>query len=99
MSQDLDAAAPAFPPDEALQRIKRELRELGLTERQRHFERRGVAIARVVVEGEALDAALVKRPSRNSPEWQRRQLKSSADARDFVADLKKKLAGWSDRDE
>jgi len=45
------------------------------------------------------DAALVKRPSRNSPEWQRRQLKSSADARDFVADLKKKLAGWSDRDE
>jgi hypothetical protein len=99
MSEDLGFAGPAFKPDEALQRIKRELRELGLTERQGSFERRGVAIARVAVDGEALDVAWVKRPSRSSPEWQRKLLRSSADARDFVADLKKRLAGWSDRDE
>ena len=47
----------------------------------------------------SIEAARVKRPSRNSPEWQARSLKSSADVRDFVADLKKHLAQWSDTDE
>jgi hypothetical protein len=41
----------------------------------------------------------VKRPSRTSPEWQVRTLKSGADVRDYVAELKKKLATWSDRDD
>ena len=92
-------APPPFKPDEALQRLRRDLRELGLTEREGVFERRGTAIARAKVEGDTLAAARVKRPSRHSPEWQARVLKSSADARDFVADLKKQLAQWSDRDD
>ena len=92
-------APPAFKPDEALSRLKRELRELGLAERAGQFERRGVAIARVAVDGAVLQAARVKRPSRSSPEWQTRTLKSSAEVRDFVADLKQRLAQWSDRDE
>jgi hypothetical protein len=82
-----------------LQRLRRDLRELGLGERAGVFERRGVAIARAAVDGSVLQVAVVKRPSRSSPEWQARTLKSSADARDYVADLKRKLAGWSDRDE
>ena len=92
-------AAPPFKPDEALQKLKRELRELGLAERAGTFERRAVAIAKVSIADGAIDAAVVKRPSRSSPEWQRKTLGSAADARDFVADLKKKLAGWSDRDD
>jgi hypothetical protein len=92
-------AAPAFKADEALARLRRELRELGLAERAGTFERRGVAIARVAVDGVTLAAAVVRRPSRSSPEWQPRALRSSADARDFVAELKRKLAGWSDRDD
>jgi hypothetical protein len=92
-------AAPPFKPGEALQRLQRALRELGLAERAGTFERRGVAIARVALAGAVIDAAVVKRPSRSSPEWQRRVLASSADTRDFAADLKKKLAGWSDRDD
>ncbi len=98
MSND-DSFAPAFRPDEALQRLQRELRALGLSERAGTFERRGVAIARASIEADALLASIVKRPSRNSPEWLRTPLKSSADVRDFVADLKKKLALWSDRDD
>jgi hypothetical protein len=54
----------------ALQRLKRDLRELGLAEREGVFERRGLAIARVRVDGAQLAAAIVQRPSRNSPQWQ-----------------------------
>lgn len=92
-------APPPFKPEEALQKLKRDLRDLGLAERAGVFERRGVAIARAVLAGAAIDAAIVKKPSRSSPEWQKKSLKSSAEARDFVADLKRKLAGWSDRDD
>ena len=96
---DFGFAPPAFKPDEALQRLKRDLRELGLTEREGRFQRGATAMARVAVDGATIKAERVKRPSRNSPEWLVRTLRSSADARDFVADLKKQLALWSDRDD
>jgi hypothetical protein len=97
MSDDF-FAPPPFKPDEALLKAKRDLRDLGLSEREGVFERRGQAIARVMVDGAALKAGIVKRPGR-SPEWTERTLRDSAALRDFVADLKKKLASWSDRDE
>jgi hypothetical protein len=96
---DFGFAAPAFQPSEALQKLQRELRALGLSERAGTFERRGVAIARAAVDGDTLQASVVKRPSRSSPEWMHKTLKNAADSRDFVADLKKRLALWSDRDE
>ncbi len=92
-------APPPFKPDEALAGLRRTLREFGLVEREGRFERGGVAIARLAVDGAAIAAAVVKKPSRQSPEWSARTLKSGADVRDFAADLKKKLASWSDRDE
>ena len=99
MSDEFGFAAPPFKPDEALQRLKRELRELGLAEREGRFERRGLAIAKASIASDAIAAARVKRPSRNSPEWQTRTLRSSADLRDFVTQLKQQLAQWSDRDD
>ena len=98
-TDDLGFAAPPFKPDEALAGLKRELRALGLTEREGRFERRGTAIARAVVDGAVLRAARVKRPSRNSPEWLAKPLKNGADVRSFVADLKRQLALWSDSDD
>lgn len=95
----LGFAPPAFNPAEALQRLRRDLRELGLSERAGVFERRGCAIARVDLDDTALKAQTVKRPPRNSPEWQSKTLRSGAEVRDFVADLKKRLAAWSDRDD
>jgi hypothetical protein len=92
-------APPPFKPDEALQRLRRELRELGLSEREGVFERRSIRIARVASDGSVVQAAIVRRPLRSSPEWQTRALKSSADVRDFVAELKKKLQAWGDHDE
>lgn len=95
---DWAMALPAFKPDEALQRLRRDLRELGLAEREGRFERRGSAIARAAVSGAVLKVALVKRPARQ-PEWTERDLKDSAQVRDFVALVKKNLSGWSDSDE
>ena len=92
-------APPPFQPAAALAALQRDLRALGLAERAGCFERRGVAIARVAVDNATLAAARVRRPSRNSPEWLPRVLRSSADVRDFVADLKRQLALWSDRDD
>jgi hypothetical protein len=99
MSDDSAFAPPPFKPDEALARLKRELREMGLAEREGVFERRGLAIARVRVDGVQLAAAMVKRPSRASPQWQPRSLDSSAAVRDFSAALKKALQQWGDRDD
>ena len=98
MDEDWGFALPAFKPDEALQRLRRDLRELGLVEREGRFERRGLAVARAAVDGEVLKVAIVKRPSR-SPEWIDKALKDSAQVRDFVALVKKNLSGWSDADE
>ncbi|WP_341890745.1 hypothetical protein [Variovorax sp. YR752] len=96
---DFGFALPAFKPDEALQRAKRDLRDLGLTEREGRFERSGTPVAKLAVDGATLKAAIVKRPSRNSPEWTEKTLRDSASVRDFVADLKRKLVSWSDRDD
>lgn len=92
-------APPPFQAEEALQRLRRDLRDLGLTERAGVFERRGVAIVRAGVSQGQIDAAVVRQPSRNSPEWQARTLKNSAEVRDFTQHLKKQLAQWSDRDD
>ncbi|WP_269629961.1 hypothetical protein [Pelomonas sp. BJYL3] len=91
-------ALPAFKPDEALQKLRRDLRELGLTEREGRFERRGTAIARAAVDGSTLKVAIVKRPAR-TPEWIEKTVKDSAQLRDFLALVKKNLSGWSDADE
>ena len=92
-------AAPPFQPDTALQRIQRDLRAMGLAERAGTFERRGIAIARVTVDGASLKAQLVKKPSRNSPVWQTQALASHAAVTRFCGDLKKQLAAWSDSDD
>lgn len=98
MDEDWGFALPAFKPDEAMQRLRRDLRKLGLTEREGRFERRGLAVARAAVDGAVLKVALVKRPSR-SPTWIDTMLKDSAQVRDFVALVKKNLSGWSDADD
>lgn len=94
-----DFAPPPFNAGQALLSLQRQLRELGLGERAGVFERRGLVIARASSDGAALQAALVKRPLRSSPEWQAYTLRTAAEVRDFVAELKKRLARWSDGDE
>ena len=100
MSDNTWGFAPTpFHPEEALQRLRRELRDLGLAERSGVFERAGLALVKAAVSQVHIEAAVVRKPSRNSPEWQTRTLRTSAEVRDFTQHLKKQLAQWSDRDD
>jgi hypothetical protein len=99
MPDDTSWTPPPFDPDAALATLRRSLRELGLSEREGRWEQRGLAVARAAVEGDALVAALVRRPTRGSPEWQARRLRSGADLRDFTADLRRRLAGAGERED
>lgn len=99
-------ALPTFDPNAALERLKRDLREPGLTAKPAgadgvtRFERRGGSVvARASVDGATLALARVKRPTRGSAEWVTKTAKHSGDVRDFVADLKKQMAQWSDADD
>ncbi len=95
-------APPAFDALAAIARLRKDLREMGLNEREGVFERRGVAIARLQEDSGEVQAAVVKRPLRQRPglhDWDTRCLRSSADVRDWAASVKKKLAQWSDHDD
>ena len=63
MSEDDFFAAPAFNVDEALQRARRELRGLGLVEREGRFDRGAHSIARVAIDEAALPE-VDRRPAR-----------------------------------
>jgi hypothetical protein len=98
-ADDFGFAGPPFKPEEALQRLRRDLRELGLGERAGVFERRGVALARARIDGGRIVAALVERPSRTSPKWREQAIGTSAELRDFSTEVKRALQQWGDRDD
>lgn len=92
-------APPPFKPDEGLVRLRRELRDLGLQERDGVMERRGQALVRARIEGATLVVSAVREPAR-SPQWSTdKVLKNSAELRDFLAHVKTQLSRWSDRDD
>ncbi len=98
MSEEWGFAPPPFKPEEALQRLRRDLRELGLSERGGAWERRGQALARIADEDGTLRLEMVREPAR-TPQWDRRTLTDNATLRDAVAELKRRLARWSERDD
>jgi hypothetical protein len=97
MSEDF-FAPPPFQADAALAGLKRELRALRLTEREGRFELQGRPVASVALDAGAIAARLVKRPAQ-SPDWEARTLGSAADVRRFADELKRRLAGWGERDD
>ena len=95
MSDDF-FAPPPFNADNALQQLKRTLRDLRqLAERGDAFELRGQPVVRLVVDGGVLKAEIAKRPAR-TPEWETRLLKNSAEVRQFGEEVKRRLDKWSD---
>jgi hypothetical protein len=95
MSDDF-FAPPPFNTDNALQQIKRTLRDLRqLSERGNGFELRGQPVVRLSIDGAALKAEIAKRPAR-SPEWDTRLLENSAEVRQFGEEVKRRLDKWSD---
>jgi hypothetical protein len=95
MSEDF-FAPPPFKPDEALLQLKRSLRGLRpLAERGEGFELQGQRVIELAVDGATIVVRLAKRAAR-SPEWDKQVLKSSADVRHCVAEVKKCLERWTE---
>ncbi len=97
--EDFGFAPPPFKPAEALVLLKRSLRELrGLAERGDAFELQGARVVELAAGEAAIDVKLARRPSRQVPEWDRQTLRSSADVRKFVDDVKRRLARWTEEE-
>lgn len=95
MSSDNDFgfAPPPFNAEHALAAMKRALRDAKLAERGPGFELRGKRVAELVVNDGAIDARLARRLAL-SPDWDRRTLKNAAEQRQWLDELKKRLARW-----
>lgn len=96
-------APPPFKPAEALVGLRRELRDLKLAERSGgeavRFELAGSTVLELQAQaderGEHLAARLARRPAR-TPEWETRSLRSSADVRALLDEIRRRLARWDD---
>jgi hypothetical protein len=86
-------APPPFKPGEAVVTLKRQLRDLRLAERGNGFEQRGKRVVELALEADAIQARLARRLML-TPEWDRFSVKSAADQRKFVDEVKKRLARW-----
>lgn len=91
---------PPFKPSEALQLLKRSLRDLRtLTERGDAFELKGARVIELEAGDKQIDARLAKRLMRGgTPEWDRTTLAGSADVRKFTDDVKRRLVRWTEED-
>lgn len=94
---DFGFAPPPFKAAEALVTLKRALRDLKLAERGNAFEQRGKRVLELAIEGEAIQAKLARRLAL-TPEWDRIGVKSAAEQRKLIDEVKKRLARW-DHDE
>ena len=97
MSDDFGFAPPPFKPDEALLQLKRSLRDLKLAERGNGFELRGKRVVELAVDGVQISARLARRLML-TPQWDTQVVKSVADQRKLLDEVKKRLARWEHED-
>jgi hypothetical protein len=86
-------APPPFKPQDALVQLRRTLRDLKLGEHGNRYELRGKAVVELRAEATALTARLARKPAL-TPEWDVQTVKSAADQRKLVDEVKKRLARW-----
>lgn len=89
---------PTFDAAQALQQLQRALREQGLLARGPGFERRGRRVAELVLEGQAVQARLARRPAL-TPEWDRSSLRSAVEQRQWLQELARRLTRWERDDD
>lgn len=97
MSDEFGFAPPPFKPDDALLQLKRSLRDLKLAERGNGFELRGKRVVELAVDGAQISARLARRLML-TPQWDAQAVKSAADQRKLVDEVKKRLARWEHED-
>ena len=90
-------APPPFNAEQSLLQLQRAMRDLKLGARGKGFELRGKSVVEFEVEPAAV-AARVARRLALTPEWDRFTVKSAADQRKLIDEVKKRLARWVDDD-
>jgi hypothetical protein len=88
-----DFAPPPFNADSALVTLKRALRDMKLAERGNAFELRGKRVVELSAEGSAINAKLARRLML-TPDWDRMTVKSAAEQRKLIDEVKKRLGRW-----
>lgn len=94
---DFGFALPPFDAEHALVQLKRSLRDLKLGERGRGFELKGKAVIELAVEDGAIAVRLARRLTM-TPEWDRQLVKSGADQRKLLDEVKRRLERWQRED-
>lgn len=89
---------PPFKVEEALVQLKRALRDLGLKERAEGFEQAGRRVLEFELGEGQIAVRLAQRLQVNTPNWDKLTLKTAADHRKLIDELKKRLARWRDED-
>ena len=98
-------APPPFQADEALTKLRRDLRELKpLVEKGTgplvRFEWKSLPVIELSLstgDKPVLQVALARKPSQR-PDWLKHALSSSADARKLLDEVKRSLKRWEDED-
>ena len=94
---DSGFALPPFKPADALAQLKRAMRDLKLAERGNGFELRGKRVLELSADAAAVNARIARKPAL-TPQWDTLTLKSTADQRKLLDDVKKRLARWDAED-
>ena len=90
-------APPPFNAEQSLQQLQRAMRDCKLSGRGNGFELRGKPVVELQAESGAVAARVVRRLAL-TPEWDRFTVKSAADQRKLIDEVKKRLARWVDED-
>jgi len=94
---DWGFAPPPFDAAQSLLQLQRALRDCKLSARGKGFESRGKAVIELEVRDATVAARLARRPI-NTPEWDAFTIRSAADQRKLIDEVKKRLARWADED-
>jgi hypothetical protein len=84
---------PAFDAANALQQMKRALRDLRLAERGNGFELRGKRVAELQVDGGAITTRLARKLAL-TPEFDRGRIASAPEQRKWLDEAKRRLERW-----
>ena len=98
MSEDaFGFAPPPFKPEDALAQVKRALRDLKLAERGHGFELRGKRVVELSIGGAVITVKLARKLAL-TPQWDSQTVKTTAEQRKLVDEVKRRLARWEQED-
>ena len=93
----LRLCAAALQANEALQQLKRALRDLKLSERGVSFELRGKPVLELRPEATQITARIARKLAL-TPQWDSQTVRTTTDQRKLVDEVKRRLARWDQED-